>query len=74
MLPFVFEDGFGYERYVDYMLDVPMYFVYRDGKYIDAAGQSFRDFLDGRCPRCPASCRPSRLERSSLHRLSRKCA
>ncbi len=43
MLPFVFEDGFGYERYVDYALDVPMYFVYRDGKYIDAAGQSFRD-------------------------------
>ncbi|MFM6932291.1 MAG: glutamate--cysteine ligase [Novosphingobium sp.] len=48
MLPFVFEDGFGYERYVDYMLDVPMYFVYRDGKYIDAAGLSFRDFLDGK--------------------------
>src|SRR3546814_6047186 len=45
MLPFVFEDGFGYERYADYALDVPMYFVYRDGKYIDAAGQSFRDFL-----------------------------
>jgi glutamate--cysteine ligase len=47
MLPFVFEDGFGYERYADYMLDVPMYFVYRDGKYIDAAGYSFRDFLKG---------------------------
>ncbi|MGH6746762.1 glutamate--cysteine ligase [Novosphingobium sp.] len=47
MLPFVFEDGFGYERYVDYMLDVPMYFVFRDGKYIDAAGHSFRDFLKG---------------------------
>ena len=47
MLPFVFEDGFGYERYADYALDVPMYFVYRDGKYIDAAGLSFRDFLDG---------------------------
>jgi glutamate--cysteine ligase len=47
MLPFVFEDGFGYERYLDYMLDVPMYFVYRDGTYIDAAGLSFRDFLDG---------------------------
>ena len=47
MLPFVFEDGFGNERYVDYMLDVPMYFVFRDGKYIDAAGLSFRDFLDG---------------------------
>ena len=48
MLPFVFEDGFGYERYADYALDVPMYFVYRDGRYIDAAGLSFRDFLDGK--------------------------
>ncbi|WP_239804703.1 glutamate--cysteine ligase [Croceicoccus hydrothermalis] len=48
MLPFVFEDGFGYERYADYMLDVPMYFVFRDGRYIDAAGHSFRDFLDGK--------------------------
>ncbi|MEO9470338.1 glutamate--cysteine ligase [Parasphingorhabdus sp.] len=47
MLPFVFEDGFGYERYAQYMLDVPMYFVFRDGKYIDAAGLSFRDFLKG---------------------------
>ena len=47
MLPFVFEDGFGYERWTDYMLDVPMYFVFRDGKYIDAAGLSFRDFLNG---------------------------
>jgi glutamate--cysteine ligase len=47
MLPFVFEDGFGYEAYLDYALDVPMYFVFRDGKYIDAAGLSFRDFLKG---------------------------
>jgi glutamate--cysteine ligase len=47
MLPFVFEDGFGYERYADYMLNVPMYFVYRDGKYIDAAGLDFKDFLAG---------------------------
>lgn len=47
MLPFVFEDGFGYERYADYMLDIPMYFVYREGRYIDAAGLSFRDFLRG---------------------------
>jgi glutamate--cysteine ligase len=53
MLPFVFEDGFGFERYVDYVLDVPMYFVYRDGEYIDAAGQSFRDFLDGKLPALP---------------------
>jgi len=53
MLGFVFEDGFGYERYAEYMLDVPMYFVFRDGKYIDAAGQSFRDFLEGKLPALP---------------------
>ena len=47
MLDFVFEDGFGYERYVDYMLDVPMYFSYRDGVYVDASGKSFRRFLRG---------------------------
>ena len=46
-LPFVFEDGFGFERYVEYILDVPMYFVYRDGKYLDASGLSFRNFLAG---------------------------
>ncbi len=53
MLPFVFEEGMGYERYVDYALDVPMYFVYRDGEYIDVAGASFRDFLDGRLAKLP---------------------
>ena len=53
MLPFVFEDGFGYERYCDYALDVPMYFVYRGGKYVDVAGRSFRDFLDGKLPELP---------------------
>ncbi|MBM3594742.1 MAG: glutamate--cysteine ligase, partial [Alphaproteobacteria bacterium] len=53
MLPFVFEEGFGYERYVEYMLDVPMYFVFREGRYIDAAGQSFRDFLEGKLPALP---------------------
>lgn len=53
LLDFVFEDGFGYERYVDYMLDVPMYFVYRDGQYVDALGMSFRDFLGGRLPALP---------------------
>jgi len=52
-LPFVFEDGMGFERYVDYALDVPMYFVYRDGQYIDALGQSFRDFLQGKLPALP---------------------
>ncbi len=53
MLPFAFEDGFGFERYADWVLDVPMYFVYRDGKYIDALGQSFRDFLKGELPALP---------------------
>ncbi|MEM7686122.1 MAG: glutamate--cysteine ligase, partial [Pseudomonadota bacterium] len=53
MLPWVFEDGMGFERWVDYALDVPMYFVYRDGQYIDALGQSFRDFLDGKLPALP---------------------
>ncbi|MGR3635113.1 MAG: glutamate--cysteine ligase [Shimia sp.] len=53
MLPFVFEDGFGFERWVQYALDVPMYFVYRDGKYIDALGMSFRDFLKGELPALP---------------------
>ncbi|BBC72303.1 glutamate--cysteine ligase [Altererythrobacter sp. B11] len=53
MLPFVFEEGFGYERYVEYMLDVPMYFVFREGRYIDAAGQSFRDFMKGQLPALP---------------------
>ncbi len=53
MLPFAFEDGFGFERYVDYALDVPMYFVRRGGKYVDCSGQSFRDFLEGRLPALP---------------------
>lgn len=53
MLPWVFDDGMGFERWVDYVLDVPMYFVYRDGKYIDALGMSFRDFLKGELPALP---------------------
>jgi glutamate--cysteine ligase len=53
MLPFVFDSSMGFERYVDYMLDVPMYFVYRDGEYLDASGQSFRDFLNGNLPILP---------------------
>jgi glutamate--cysteine ligase len=53
MLPFVFEDGFGYERYCDYALDVPMYFVFRDGRYMDVAGESFRAFLEGKLPQLP---------------------
>ena len=72
MLPFVFEDGFGYERYCDYALDVPMYFVYRDGKYIDVAGEQLPRF-----PRRQAAAAArreaaaDRLDRPSLDRLSR---
>jgi glutamate--cysteine ligase len=53
MLPFVFEEGFGYERYADYALQVPMYFAYRDGQYLDAAGKRFQDFIDGRLDELP---------------------
>ncbi|XP_057821697.1 glutamate--cysteine ligase, chloroplastic isoform X4 [Cryptomeria japonica] len=53
MLPFVFDDSFGFESYVDYALDVPMYFVYRKKKYIDCSGMSFRDFLAGKLPSLP---------------------
>ena len=52
-LPFVFDEGFSFERYVDYLLDVPMYFVKRNKKYIDCSGRSFRDFLDGRLDKLP---------------------
>jgi glutamate--cysteine ligase len=55
MLDFVFEDGFGFERYVDYLLDVPMYFTYRGGEYIDCAGRSFKDFLAGKLPNLPGA-------------------
>jgi glutamate--cysteine ligase len=53
MLPFAFEPGFGFEAYAKYALDAPMYFVYRNGKYIDASGQSFRAFMDGKLPALP---------------------
>jgi glutamate--cysteine ligase len=53
MIPFIFDEGFGFEAWVEYALDVPMYFVYRDGKYIDALGQSFRDFMKGKLPALP---------------------
>jgi glutamate--cysteine ligase len=55
MLDFVFDEGFGFERYVDYLLDVPMYFSYRDGKYLDLAGQSFKDFMAGKLPELPGT-------------------
>jgi glutamate--cysteine ligase len=53
MLPFAFEDGMGFERYVDYALDVPMYFLKRGDRYIDVSGQSFRDLLAGKLPGAP---------------------
>jgi glutamate--cysteine ligase len=53
MLPFAFEDGMGFERYVDYALDAPMYFVKRGEIYYDVAGASFRDLLDGKLPQLP---------------------
>src|ERR1051325_5409561 len=53
MLPWAFEPGMGFERWVDYALDVPMYFVKRGDQYIDAAGQSFRDLMAGKLPALP---------------------
>ena len=50
ILPFIFEPGMGFEKYTEYALDVPMYFIYRNGKYIDVSGASFRDFLRGELP------------------------
>ena len=68
-LPFVFESGFGFERYADYVLDVPMYFVYRDGTYHDVSGQSFRDFMKGRLPGLPGQ-PASRRRKVSMNILS----
>jgi len=53
MIPFAFEDGMGFERYVDFALDVPMYFVKRGDHYHDVAGASFRVLLAGRLPQLP---------------------
>ena len=52
-LPFVFDDDFNFEKYAEFVLDVPMYFIYRDGRYIDATGHSFRDFVAGKLPFLP---------------------
>jgi len=56
LLDFAFKDGFGFEIYANYLLDVPMYFVRRGGRYIDVAGRSFRDFMAGRLPELPGQC------------------
>ncbi len=61
MLPFAFEDGMGFERYVDYALDVPMYFVRRQGRYIDVTGESFRAFLEGKLEQIPGE-KPTRAD------------
>jgi glutamate--cysteine ligase len=53
MLPWAFEDGMGFERWTDYALNVPMYFVKRGDKYIDVSGKSFRDFFAGKLPELP---------------------
>ena len=75
MLPFVFEPGMSFERYVDYALSVPMYFVYRDGRYIDVAGASFRDFMAGQAAgSCRASCRRSTTGRTTSPRCFPRCA
>src|SRR6185369_17070621 len=53
MLPFAFEEGFGFDRYVEHALDVPMYFVIRNKQYVNVAGESFRAFLRGELPQLP---------------------
>lgn len=58
-LPWVFEEGMGFERYTDWVLDVPMYFIYRDGQYLDATGLSFRDWMEGKCPIMPEGDTPT---------------
>ncbi len=61
MLPFAFEDGFGFERYVDWVLDAPMYFVRRSDHYHDVTGSSFRDFLEGKLAALPGD-RPTAVD------------
>ncbi len=55
MLDFVFDGGFGYERYIDYILDVPMYFSLQNGQYLDLAGQDFKKFMAGELPALPGT-------------------
>ena len=70
----MFEPGFGFERYVEWLVDeVPMYFVYRDGRYIDVAGASFRDFMDGRLHNVAGDGRHGgRFRRPHHHRVHRR--
>ncbi len=57
ILPFVWDADFGFERYTEYALDVPMYFLYRNGAYEDATQQrgTFREYLEGRLPIAPGA-------------------
>ena len=73
MLPWAFEPGMGFDRYVDYALSVPMYFVKRGDHYIDVAGQSFRDLMAGDFQACPASAPRSRTGRTTSRRFFRRC-
>ena len=73
MLPWAFEPGMGFERWVDYALDVPMYFVKHGDDYVDVAGQSFRDLLAGKLPACRASAPRSPTGRTISARSFRRC-
>ena len=73
LLPFAFEAGMGFERYVDYALDVPMYFVYRDGNYIDVAGHRSAIFSPASCRRSRASARRSTIGTIISPRCSPRC-
>jgi glutamate--cysteine ligase len=55
MLPWAFEPGMGFERWVDYALDVPMYFVKHGDEYVDVSGQSFRDLMAGKLAGMPGA-------------------
>ena len=73
MLPWVFEPGMGFERWVDYALDVPMYFVKHGDDYVDVAGQSFRDLMAGKLPACRASARPCPTGPTTSRRFFPRC-
>jgi len=73
MIPWAFEDGMGFERWVDYALDVPMYFAKRGDTYIDVAGSSFRAFFEGRNNSLPASVRRCRTGPIICRRFFRRC-
>jgi glutamate--cysteine ligase len=74
MLPFAFEPGMGFERYVDFALDVPLYFLKRGSAYVDVAGASFRDLLAGASPRRRASGPRWQTGRTICRRSFPRCA